>query len=56
MWRLRGERGNAYVEYFLLALIALVAAIAFYDHGNFQGKRTQLESTFDSLANRMAKP
>ena len=54
MRQMNSEQGTIYVEYFVLALIALLAAIAFFDSGNFGGTRANLESAFDTMANHIA--
>ena len=50
-----GERGNTFIEYFVLALIVLGAAIWFFDGGNFQGVRQSTETTFTNLIDKVAK-
>lgn len=45
--------GNAYIEYLVLATIVLLATVAFYDGGNFQGTRGQAEQAFDHLVTEM---
>ena len=50
-----GERGNAFVEYFVLALIVLGATIWFFDGGNFQGVRQNVETTFTNLITKVAQ-
>ena len=50
-----GERGNAFIEYFILALITLGAAIWFLDGGNFQGVRAEVETTFTGLIDQVAR-
>ena len=44
-----GRGGSAYVEYFLTAGAILLAALAFYGGGNFQG----LEGSVNGAFNRM---
>ena len=51
---LRSQRGNAFIEYFVIALAVLLGAIAFYDSGNFQGAKGQVEDAFDTLVERVA--
>ena len=50
-----GERGNAFIEYFVLAMIVLAAAIWFFDGGQFQGVRGNVETTFTGLIDQVAK-
>ena len=50
------QRGNVYVEYFVLALLTLLATIAFYNNGNFLGARASLEQGFDAAAARIIGP
>ena len=50
-----GEQGNAFIEYFVLALIVLGAALWFFDDGNFQGVKGNVETTFTGLIDQVAK-
>ena len=54
---MRGERANVFIEYFVLALIVLLATIGFYtnqirDPG--VGARGQVESSFLSACKKVA--
>jgi len=50
-----GNRGNAFIEYFVLALLVFGAALWFFDGGNFRGVRQNVESTFTNLITRVAQ-
>ena len=52
----KNENGNAFIEYFVLALVILVATIAFFDQGNFRGAKQSVESAFDNLVEEVLKP
>ena len=52
----KNENGNAFIEYFVLALVILVATIAFFDQGNFRGAKQSVESAFDNLVSQVLKP
>ena len=55
--RLGASRGNVYVEYFILALIAALATIAFWTSQNgFSRARASVESAFDSSVTRVLAP
>jgi hypothetical protein len=55
-WR-SGQRGNAYIEYFVLALIVALATIAFWRGSNGFGRaRASVESAFDASVNRILAP
>ena len=53
---LAGQEGNAFIEYFVLAFIVMVATIAFYDHGNFGGSHGAIDNMFNQLVNKIAPP
>lgn len=48
------ERGNVFIEYFVLALTLLLAVIAFYSGGTFMGTRAEVENTFFTLCREVA--
>lgn len=49
------ERGNTFVEYFVLATIAALATIWFYDEGNFRGVRRNVEQAFQQVSRQVAR-
>jgi Flp pilus assembly pilin Flp len=49
------RHGNAYIEYFVLALIVALATIAFW-RGGFVRARGSVESAFDASVNRILAP
>lgn len=48
-WTLRRQAGNAYIEYFVVALIVALATVAFYDRGRFLGGQRAVDQAFRSL-------
>ncbi len=53
------QSGNAYIEYFVLALIVILATVAFYGNGRFGGGidlRGRVEAAFDSLVTKVLAP
>ena len=50
------KRGNAYIEYFVLALIVALATIAFYQGNNFSRARASVEGAFNTSVNRILAP
>ncbi len=44
----------AFIEYFVVALIVALAAIAFFDGGEFRGAKGQVEEAIGTLINRVA--
>ena len=51
------RRGNVYVEYFVLALLAALATIAFWTNQNgFSRARASVESAFDDSVTRVLAP
>ena len=50
-----GNRGNAFIEYFILALIVLGATIWFFNGGSFQGVRENVDTSFTTLINKVAQ-
>ena len=49
------NRGNVYVEYFVLAMIVALATIAFWQ-GGFGRTRITMEAVFDDSVNRILAP
>ena len=52
-----GRAGSVYIEYFVLALVVLVATIAFYQahlKNEDAGARGQVNQVFDTLITKMA--
>ncbi len=49
------EAGNAYMEYFVLALVVLLATITFFN-GGFRGTQNNLDDVFNDLARQVAPP
>jgi len=54
MKRLRNEKGQAFLEYFVLTLIVLVAAAAFYRNGSFQGTTASIDAAFQAKCAQIA--
>ena len=50
------NHGNAYLEYFVLAAIVLLATLAFFNGGGFSQARASIESPFESSVNRILAP
>jgi len=50
-----GHRGNVFIEYIVLAMLVLAAAIWFYNGGDFQGVRQNVDATFTNLINQVAQ-
>ena len=50
------QRGNAFIEYFVLALIVLGATLWFFDGGNFRGVRQSVEDAATHMIDEVAKP
>ena len=50
------QRGNAFIEYFVLALIVLGATLWFFDGGNFRGVRQSVEDAATRMIDEVAKP
>ncbi|MBI3322006.1 MAG: hypothetical protein HYZ91_07060 [Candidatus Omnitrophica bacterium] len=56
---LHGQAGNAYIEYFVIALIVMLATVAFYSNGRFGGGldiRGRVEGAFDNLVTKVLAP
>ena len=51
----RDERGNAFIEYFVLAMVVLLATLAFYSGGSFNGVRSKVEDAFNGAMNEVLK-
>ena len=51
----RWNKGNAFIEYFVLATIVALATIWFFDSGNFQGVRQTTENSFTAMISRVAR-
>ena len=49
------RRGNAFIEYFILALVVLLATLAFYSGGTFNGVRVKVEDAFNGAMNEVLK-
>ncbi len=47
--------GNAYLEYFVLASVVLLATIVFLN-GGFRGTQNTLDDVFNNLASQVAPP
>ena len=45
--KLRNCRGSAYVEYFVAAVAFAIAAMWFFDSGEYHGIKTRLQGGFD---------
>lgn len=52
----KGNRGSAYVEYFIAAAAFAAASIWFYNGGNYHGTAASLQGTFNSQMSQMAGP
>ena len=51
------NHGNAYIEYFVLALIVALVTIVFYFRTDgFSRARTSVEGAFDASVNRILAP
>ena len=50
------QRGFTYVEYLVIALIAALAAIAFFDGGKFLGAKAKIDQGFDGMVSRLVSP
>ena len=50
-----GHRGNAFIEYFILALVVLLATLVFYSGGSFNGVRSKVEDAFNGAMNEVLK-
>lgn len=51
---MKSERGNAYIEYFMAATVVMLATIAFFNNGQFQGARASVEQATTAAMNRIA--
>ena len=50
-----GNRGNAFIEDFVLAMVVLLATVAFYGGGNFNGVRGKIENAFSGAEAEVLK-
>jgi hypothetical protein len=48
--------GNAYIEYLMLVLLIAFGLMWFYDGGNFQGTRDQVNTSFNSMIDEITTP
>jgi Flp pilus assembly pilin Flp len=50
------ESGNAYIEYFILALVVALATLVFFQNGGFGQMRTNIETAFSDSVTEMLRP
>jgi Flp pilus assembly pilin Flp len=50
------RNGNAYIEYFVLALIAALATLAFFNKGGFAGAQGKIKGAFDEAVTTVLAP
>ena len=50
------RRGNAFIEYFVLALIVLAATVWFFDGGNYRGVQQSANDAATNMITEIAKP
>ena len=50
------RRGNAYIEYFVLAVIAALATLAFFNNGGFTTARTNVQNAFNTSVETILAP
>ncbi len=59
MQRVYSERGNAFIEYFVFALVVLLATVVFYQrhlqHAG-TGSRGVMERAFNEMVNKVLEP
>ena len=48
------RRGYAFLEYFILALIIMLATVMFFSNGDFGGSRGSIEAAFQNAVQRVA--
>jgi Flp pilus assembly protein TadG len=50
------RHGNAFIEYFLLAIVVLLATFVFFDNGNYRGARGNIQAAFDRMVDAVISP
>jgi hypothetical protein len=48
--------GNVFLEYLLLTLMVAFGCLWFYDNGNYQGVRGNVDSSFNNMINELTTP
>ena len=50
------SRGNAFIEYLMLVLLIAFGVMWFFDGGNFQGVRANVDTSFNNMINEITTP
>lgn len=50
------NRGNAFMEYLMIAILVAVGAVWFFDGGNWRGARANVDTSFTNLINEIVTP
>ena len=53
--RKESDRGNAFIEYLMLTILIMIGVLWFYDKGNYQGVRDNVNLSFTNMINQITK-